>query len=145
MAGPLPESQAKSILSLSGCDVNLIKQSLSILVLGAAVTGVIGCVVSVEENVPSVAEVRADVEEHLQAGASLEEIQAYLDDAGIEHRPRTVTNAGRYSELRDKLPPDTPIYTGIVKGSRQSAVIIVFVLDEGLRYKQLVLLESLPL
>jgi hypothetical protein len=101
-----------------------------------------GCVV--REDIPSADNIRKSIEANVKPGATVGEIQIYLDSKGIEHA-QDVGNASNWSELEKyRLPPDTPIYAGIVRGSRLSSVSIIFVLDKDLRFQRLILIDRPP-
>jgi hypothetical protein len=96
------------------------------------------------EDCPSAGRIQESVEASIKPGATLAEIQAYLDGQDIEHSPE-VGNASNWSELEKYgLPPDTPIYAAIVRGSRFSSVSIIFVLDKDLRFQRLILIDRPP-
>jgi hypothetical protein len=97
------------------------------------------------EDIPSPDKIRESIEADIKPGATVEEIQTYLDARGIDHA-EGVGNASNWSPLEKyDLPPNTPIYAGIVRGSRLSGVSIVFVLDNDLRFQRLILIEWPPL
>jgi hypothetical protein len=97
------------------------------------------------EDCPSAGRIQKSVEANIKPGATLKEIQAYLDSQGIEQDPRVVYDASTWSELdKYNLPPDTKVYDGIVRGSRSSSVSIVFVLDKDLKFQRLILIDRPP-
>ena len=102
-----------------------------------------GCVLG--EDIPSADKVRKSIEADIKPGATLAEIQAYLDAEHIDHGPG-VDKASDWSELEEyNLPPDALVYAAIVRGSRLSSVSIIFVLDRDLRFQRLILIERPPM
>jgi len=98
------------------------------------------------DDLPPASKIEKSITEDIHPGATLEEIQQYLDAEGIEHGP-PVAKASQFSDLEEKygLSPDTPVYTAVMRGSRLSAISILFVLDEQLRFKRLIVIYHPPL
>jgi hypothetical protein len=122
-------------------DANVVRR----LIVFLAVLGWIlsACVIS--EDIPSADALRSKAEDNLQLGATVEEIAAFLDSEGIDHSDEAIkTTEWSYSE-KFGIPPGRWVYRGIVRGSRSSAVSLVFILDDNMRYERLVVIEREPL
>jgi hypothetical protein len=127
---------------LLGCALVLVLAP--ILVMALFVT----CVYFGPRAGPSTDEVRGSVDDALQPGATVEEIQAYLRSSAIDYRsPGSVGTASDISLLEDEyaLRPETPIVYGFAGETGSGGVTVVFVLDENERYSRLIIIEHFGL
>lgn len=92
---------------------------------------------------PSLERIERSVTEHLQPGASFEEINVYLDEegkkAGLEVRAEATSTAFSFTGLGN-VAPDTPVFVAAAHG-QISSVTVVFVLGEDLSLRKAVFFE----
>jgi hypothetical protein len=99
-----------------------------------------------EHDVPSKSSVEARITEHVQPGDSVEEIHAFLRsgdarELGIEDPEDRLEVAADNSQLLDRgIPPNTPVYSTILRGGSRGYTIH-FILTKELTFQRLIVLE----
>lgn len=121
-----------------------IRRALPVLV--AASVGALASCLTVGSTL-SPEEIAREVGGGIQAGATVEDVQAYIlsdpQDLGLEDPDPTIGHARDHSRLTSEfgLDPTQTIYMAIIR-DRGDQFDVVFVLDEDLLYQRLIVFEE---